>query len=171
MRAIGNAVLFIVEFCFKLAASLAAFISLGASGAFGNKIIQGFQSLPEAIREIVWWIQNIPEIGQIIDDYNTMTAANFNAKYGSGAINNVMDYLNEGVAYLQHVYLNLAEQPVTTILAAVIVFLVFYILARIARFIRQEGQGSFIDRAERRAGDRVFKHGKSGSSYDTSRWV
>lgn len=171
MRAIGNAILFIVEFCFKLAAPLAAVISMGAQDGFVNKVVQGFQSLPEAIREIIWWIENISEIGQIIDDYNTMTAANFNAKYGSGAINNVMDYLNEGVTYLQHVYLNLAEQPVVTILAAIIVFLVFYILGRVARFIRQEGQGSFIDRAERRAGDRVFKHGKSSSSYDTSRWV
>lgn len=171
MRAIGNAILFIVEFCFKLAAPLAAFISMGASGGFINKIIQGFQSLPEAIREIIWWFENIPEIGRIIDDYNTMTAANFNAKYGAGAINNVMDYLNEGVTYLQHVYLNLAEHPVETILAAIVVFLVFYILARVARFIRQEGQGSIIDRAERRAGHKVFKHGKSTSQYDTSRWT
>lgn len=170
MRAIGKALLFIIEYCFKLAAPLAGFISLGAQGPFVSKIVEGFESLPDAVREIIWWFRNIPEVGRIIDDYNTMTAANFNAKYGSGAINNVMDYLNEGVTYLQHVYVNLAEQPMSTILAAAIVFLVFFLLARLARFVRQEGQGSIIDRYERRAGDRVFKH-RNSSSYDTSRWT
>lgn len=170
MRAIGKAILFIVEYCFKLAAPIAAVISLGVPGPFSTKVVSGFRSLPQAIHEIIWWFRNIPEIGHTIEDYNTMTAANFNAKYGSGAINNVMNYLNEAVAYLQQVYVNLAEKPVTTILAALVVFLVLYLLSRVARFIRQEGQGSLVDRYERRAGDRVFKHGSS-SSYDTSRWT
>lgn len=156
MRAMGKVALFIIEYCFKLAAPLAAVISLGAPGLFFSKVAHGFRSLPQAVQEIIWWFRNISEIGQVINDYNTMTAANFNAKYGSGAINNVMDYLNEAVAYLQQVYVNLAEQPVTTILAALVVFLIFYLLSRVARFIRQEGQGSVIDRYERRAGRRVF---------------
>jgi len=147
-----------IEYCFKLAAPLAAIISMAAQGGFVYKIVEGFQSLPEAIREIIWWFSNISEIGTIIDEYNTMTAANFNQKYGAGTINSVMEYLNEGVAYLQLVYLNLAEQPLATILAAFVVFMIFYLAARLVRFIRQKGQGSVIDKMERRAGDKVFSH-------------
>jgi predicted PurR-regulated permease PerM len=157
MRIIGNAILFVVAFCLRLAAPIAAVISMAAPGNFINKVIEGFQSLPEAIRNIIWWIKRIPEIGIIIEDYNTLTAATFNRKYGSGTVNYVMDYLNDGVAYLRQVVNNLSEQPIPTILAAVLVFLVFYLLARTARFVRQEGQGSVVTKFERRTGNRVFK--------------
>ena len=157
LRFIRQVLLFILEYCLKLAAPLAAIISMAAPAGFFSKIIAGFRSLPDAIREIIWWIGNIPEIGRIVNDYNTLTAASFNQKYGSGAVNYVMDYLNEGVAYLQRVYVNLAEQPITTILAAGIIFLIFYITARLVRFVRQEGQGSFIARYERRKGERIFR--------------
>ena len=153
-----------IEFCFKLAAPLAAVISMAAQGSFGNKIVEGFQSLPEAVREIIWWFSNISEIGTIIDDYNTMTAAGFNQKYGAGAINSVMAYLNEGVAYLERVYVNLAEQPFITILAAFIVFMIFYLAARIVRFIRQQGQGSVVTKMERKMGNRVFKEQSRNNS-------
>lgn len=167
MRKIANAILFILEFCFKLAAPLAAFISMAARGDFLTKLVQGFQSLPEAIREIIWWFKNVSEIGIIIEDYNTMTAANFNQKYGAGAVNYVMEYLNEAVAYLQQVITNLSDQPVATLLAAALVFLIFYLLARLARFIRQEGQGSVVTKFERKMGKRVFKNQRS-ESYESS---
>lgn len=169
MRKIINAILFIVEYCFKLAAPLAAVISLAAPGSIIYKVTQGFRSLPEAVREIVWWFQNASEIGTIINDYNTMTAANFNQKYGAGAINNVMAYLNEAVTYLQRVYVNISEQLVATILAAVTVFLIFYLLARIARFIRQEGQGSLVTKFERKMGSRVFEDQKNSTPYTNYR--
>lgn len=172
LRILKQFILFIIEICLKLAAPLAAIISMAAHGGFFYKIIAGFQSLPEAIREIIWWIKNIPEVGKIVDDYNTMTAATFNQKYGAGAVNYVMDYLNEGITYLQQVYQNLIEQPVSTVLAAVIVFLIFYLLARIVRFIRQEGQGSFITKFERRTGGRIFKDRKTTKpAPDSSTWT
>ncbi len=158
LRFIEQAVLIIVEFCLKLAAPLAAFITMAASGDFISKIITGFQSLPTAIREIIWWLENISEIGRIIEDYNTLTAATFNQKYGAGAVNSVMNYLNEGVAYLQQVYQNLIEQPIFTLLAALLIFLIFYLVARLVRFVRQRGQGSIIDKFERKTGDRVFRN-------------
>lgn len=172
MRLIANTFLFVFELCFKLAASLAAIIAMAAQGGFISKVMAGFYSLPEAVREIIWWFQNIPEVGRIVNDYNTLTAANFNQKYGSGAVNYVMDYLNEGVSYLQQVYLNLSGQPVATVLAAVVVFLIFYLMARIVRFVRQEGQGSVVTRFERRAGNRVFKKEKIPSeNHDSSQWT
>lgn len=172
MRLIANLFLFIVELCLKLAASLAAIIAMAAQGGVVSKVVSGFYSLPEAVREIIWWVKNIPEIGKIVNDYNTLTAANFNQKYGSGAVNYVMDYLNEAVNYLQQVYLNISGQPLATVLAAVIVFLIFYLAARIARFVRQEGQGSFVTRFERRAGHRVFKKKKNSTEqYDSTKWT
>lgn len=161
-----------VEWCLKLAAPLAAVISMAAQGNFITKAAAGFQSLPEAVREIIWWIQNIPEVGKIVDDYNTMTAANFNQEYGAGAVNYVMDYLNEAITYLQQVYQNLLDQPVATLTAALMVFLLLYLMARIVRFIRQEGQGSFITKFERRAGQRVFVDRRNeASGYDSNRWM
>lgn len=156
LRIFKQIVLLIIEFCFKLAAPLAAIVSLAAGGGFFSKFLSGFRSLPRAIREIVWWVQHIPEIGKIVEDYNTLTAASFNAKYGSGAINYVMAYFNEGLTYLQQVYQNLAEQPVVTVLAAGSVFLSLYLLGRLVRFIRQRGQGSVITKFERRTGHRIF---------------
>lgn len=172
MRLLANTFLFIIEFCFKMAAALAAFIALRARGGFFSKVMEGFQSLPDAVREIVWWIRNIPEVGKIVNDYNTLTAAMFNQKYGSGAINYVMDYLNDAVAYLQRAYLNLSQQPVATVLAAVTIFLIFYLLARLVRFVRQEGQGSIVTRLERRTGERIFKKTKDTTeSDDIGKWA
>jgi len=157
MRLILNAILFVVEYCLKVAAPLAAFISMAAGGGFVNKVIEGFRSLPDAVHEIIWWFGNIGEIGTIIDDYNALTAANFNQKYGAGAINSVMEYLNEGVAYLQRVLENMSNQPVSTVIAALLIFLIFYLSARLVRFIRQRGQGSVVTKFERRMGDKVFR--------------
>ncbi len=156
MEKIGHAILFIVEIVLKIAAGLAAVISLAAAGGFIHKIVEGFQSLPAAIRKIYWWFENAPEINTIVEDYNTMTAASFNQKYGMEAVNSVMDYLNETVAWLQQVYLNLTEEPVGTVLAVIIVFAAFYLTARLLRFYRQKGQGSFVTKFERRAGNRIF---------------
>jgi predicted PurR-regulated permease PerM len=147
----------LIEFALKLAAPLAAIISMAASGGFIYKVVEGFRSLPDTVREIIWWIRNIPEISNIIDDYNTLTAAEFNQKYGTGAVNYVMDYLNEGVEYLQQVYMNFAERPITTISAALLAFLICYLLARVVRFIRQQGEGSVVTKFERRAGNKIFK--------------
>jgi predicted PurR-regulated permease PerM len=164
LRILKQLILFIIEICLKVAAPLAAIISMAASGGFISKVVAGFQSLPEAVREIVWWIKNIPEVGKIVDDYNTMTAATFNQTYGAGAVNYVMDYLNEALTYLQQVYRNLVEQPVSTVLAALLVFLLFYLMARVVRFVRQEGQGSLVTKFERRTGNRIFKKSNTSSS-------
>ncbi|MCW9708034.1 hypothetical protein [Fodinibius salsisoli] len=171
-RILKQLILFIIEWCSKVAAPLAAFISMGVQGGLLYKILAGFQSLPEAIQEIIWWVKSIPQVGSIVDDYNTLTAADFNQKYGAGAVNYVMDYLNDGLAYLQQVYQNLVKQPISTLLAATIVFLIFYLLARIVRFIRQEGQGSFITKFERRTGERIFKAKNTGTGDpENSTWM
>ncbi|GAA5522251.1 hypothetical protein LQ318_10895 [Aliifodinibius salicampi] len=165
MRYIIQPIFFLIELALKLAAPLSAIISMAASGNFIQKVLEGFHSLPDTVREIIWWIRNIPEISNIIDDYNTLTAAEFNQKYGAGAVNYVMDYLNEGVEYLQQVYVNLAERPLSTILAALLAFFICYLSARIVRFIRQKGEGSVITKFERQAGDRMFKKGDKNEKW------
>ncbi|MGK7371152.1 MAG: hypothetical protein ACNS64_13160 [Candidatus Halalkalibacterium sp. M3_1C_030] len=156
-RAGSNALLWVIEMAFKILAPVAAAISLGDRGGFFSKVGSGLASLPEKIRELVRTLGNSDYVTKVINDYNSLTAAEFNEKYGSGAINNVMQYLNEGVSYLQNVYQNLSSAPVSTLLATLLVFLMLYLASRLARFIRQRGQGSVIDKMERKAGEKIFR--------------
>jgi len=155
-RAGSSALLWIIEMVFKILAPVAAAISLGDPGSFLSKVSSGFGSLPEKIRELVRTLDSTDYVTRVINDYNSLTAAAFNEKYGGDAINYVMQYLNEGVSYLQNVYQNLSAEPVSTVLAALFVFMLLYLSSRLVRFVRQRGQGSVIDRMERRAGDKVF---------------
>jgi predicted PurR-regulated permease PerM len=155
-KAGSNLLLWIIEMALKILAPVAAAISLGERGSFLSKIGTGLATLPEKIRELVQTLDGTEYVTQIINDYNSLTAAAFNEKYGGDAINYVMQYLNEGVAYLQNVYKNLSDDPVSTVLATLLVFMLLYLLSRLMRFVRQRGQGSVIDRMERKAGDKFF---------------
>lgn len=155
-RATSNALLWVVEIAFKITAPVAAAISLGTRGGFLDKIGMGFASLPVTIRELAATLSSSDYVSQIINDYNTLTAAAFNEKYGGGAIQYVMQYLNEGVVYLQRVYQNLTTETISTVIAALLVFVVLYFFSRSARFVRQRGQGSVVDKMERKAGDKIF---------------
>lgn len=156
-RATSGALLWLVEMGFKITAPVAAAISLGTQGGFFDKVGTGFASLPQTIRELLVTLGSSDYVSQIINDYNTLTAAAFNEKYGGGAIQYVMQYLNNGVVYLQKVYQNLTTETISTVIAAFVVFVVLYLLSRSARFVRQRGQGSVVDRFERKAGDKVFR--------------
>lgn len=153
---IGGGLLWVLEWACKVTASIAAAITLGTGGGFFDKVADGFGSLPKTLLQIYETISSSDYVSEVITDYNTLTAAAFNQKYGAGAVNYVMQYLNEGVRYLQAVYENLSIEPVTTLLAALFVFLILYLAGRSARFVRQRGQGSIIARLERKAGDNVF---------------
>lgn len=155
-RAGSSMLLWIMEMGFKLLAPIAAAISLGDQGNFLSKIGTGLGSLPEKISELVRTIRNTDYVTRVIDDYNSLTAAAFNEKYGGDAINYVMQYLNEGVAYIQNVYQNITAEPVSTVLAALLVFMLLYLSGRLMRFVRQRGQGSVIDKMERKAGEKIF---------------
>lgn len=156
-RVTSNAFLWIFEIALKIAAPVSAAISLGSRGSFPEKIGAGFASLPETVRELIYTFGSSDYVVRVINDYNTLTAAAFNEKYGGGAINYVMQYLNEAVSYFQNVYENMSSEPVSTAIATLLVFLVLYLLSRSARFVRQRGQGSVIDKMERKAGDKIFR--------------
>ena len=149
-------ILFLLEYLFKLAAGVIALIVLGVGGSFFKKIATGFGSIGSVLQQIAGWPDRLTYIGTVIQDYNTLTAATFNERYGGDAINRVMEALNEGVAYGQAVYQNITRQPAATIAATLLVFLLFYITGRACRFYRQKGQGSYLTKKERELGQRVF---------------
>jgi hypothetical protein len=153
---VSKPILFLLEYLFKLAAGVIGMIVLGAGGSFWGKMGTGFGSIGNVLHQIAEWPERLTYIGTVVQDYNTLTASAFNERYGGDAINRLMELLNEGVAYGQAVYQNITEQPVTTILATLIVFLLFYIIGRACRFYRQKGQGSFLIKKERELGKRVF---------------
>jgi hypothetical protein len=152
----ANPLLFLLEYIFKFTAGVLAVIVLGSQGSFFGKLGAGFGSLVDVIYQIMAWPDKLGYIGTVINDYNTLTAASFNQRYGGEAVNQVMTSLNEGVAYFQAVYQNLINQPVATIFAVLIAFCFFYFCGRACRFIRQRGRGSYLTRKEREFGERVF---------------
>ncbi len=149
--------LFVLEYMFKFFAGVGAAIVLAAEGSFIMKTGAGFNSLIPALRQISDIPGQLGYIAKVVNDYQTLTAASFNERYGGEAVSLTMDRLNEGVNYIQDVYQNLTQQPVTTITASIIVFLIFYLIGRISRFTRQRGKGSVIDRVERKLGQQVFE--------------
>jgi hypothetical protein len=116
----------------------------------------GFGSIGDVLNQIAEWPDRLTYIGTVVQDYNTLTASAFNEHYGGDALTRVMELLNEGVTYGQAVYQNLTDEPVVTIGATLLVFLLFYIIGRACRFYRQKGQGSFLIKKERELGKRVF---------------
>lgn len=149
-------ILFLLEYLFKLSAGVIAAIVLGAGGSFFGKLGTGFGSIAGVLRQIAEWPERLAYLGKVIQDYNTLTASTFNERYGGEAMNRVMESLNEGVVYGQAVYQNLTHQPLATIVATLIAFLIFYLIGRTCRFFRQKGQGSFLIKKERELGKRVF---------------
>lgn len=151
-----NFFLLLLEYVFKLSAGIITIIVLGAQNSFFSKLGSGYGSFMQVYDAIASWPERLDYIGAVIQDYNTLTASTFHQRYGGEAINRVMETLNEAVSYFQAVYQNLAHQPFATVAAALVAFLSFYICARLFRFIRQRGKGSYLVRKEREIGDRVF---------------
>lgn len=157
--------LFLLEYIFKFAAGVVTVIVLGGQGSFWEKLGEGFGSILDVLYKIAAWPEKLSYIGTVIQDYNSLTASAFNQRYGGQAINRVMESLNEAVTYLQVVYQNLTHQPFATVIASLIAFFLFYFCARIFRFIRQRGKGSYLIRKEREIGDRVFRNPEDEEKY------
>lgn len=154
---ISNVFLFFLEYFFKLSSGVVSLIVIGASGSFSSKLGTGFASLLPTLMHVTEFPQKFSNTMDVINDYNTLTAASFNQRYGGQALNQVMISMNDGVAYFQGVYQNLSQQPVATILAVTVAFSSLYLIGRGLCFIRQKGQGSYITRLERKLGYRLFK--------------
>lgn len=152
-----NTFLFLLEYIFKFIAGVISIIVLGGQGSFLGKLGVGFGSLFEVLNRIFTWPGKLSYISSVVNDYNTLTASEFNQRYGGQAITRVMESLNEAVTYFQSVYQNLTQQPFATVFATLLAFFAFYFCARVLRFARQKGEGSYLVRKEREIGDRVFR--------------
>lgn len=157
LKLINHSILLVLEYVFKITAGIISIIVLGAPDSFFSKLGTGFGSFMQVYHKLTEWPEKMNYISTVIQDYNTQTAAVFHQRYGGQAMDRVMEMLNEGVAFFQAVYENLAQQPLATISATLLAFLLFYFCARTCRFVRQRGQGSYLIRKEREIGNRVFK--------------
>ncbi|MDZ7693726.1 MAG: hypothetical protein U5K69_21840 [Balneolaceae bacterium] len=101
--------LFVIEYAFKFLAGVGAAIVLAAEGSFFAKISAGFGSVIPTLQQLSNAPARLTYLSTVIEDYNTLTASTFNQRYGGQAINNVLEQLNEGVAYLQAIYQNVSE--------------------------------------------------------------
>ena len=137
-------------------AGVVGLIVLGAEGSFYEKLDTGFGSIAGVLRQISKWHEQLVYLSSVIRNYNTLTASEFNQRYGGEAISRVMESLNEAVAYGQVVYQNLTQEPFSTLIATLFAFLIFYIAGRACRFYRQKGQGSFLVKRERKLGQKIF---------------
>jgi hypothetical protein len=155
-RIVAYPLLFVLEYLLKISSGVVSVIVLGAPGSFGDKLVTGFSSLGRVVDKLLDWPERLGYFGAVINDYHTLTASRFHQRYGGQALDGLMEYLNEAVIYVQMVWQNLTHQPLATILATLMAFLTFYLGARVCRFVRQRGKGSYLVRKEREWGDRFF---------------
>lgn len=153
----GQIMLWLLEAGFKLFACITGIVIFETKGAFGERLSIGFSSLPSSLRSLTEFPSKVSETITLIIDYNTFTAAEFNQLYGEHAVGELLASLNVVAEYLLQLYRNLVYYPLESILAAAIGFCSFYLLARILRFYRQEGKGSYFTRLERKLGEKIFE--------------
>lgn len=156
-KAAGRFSLLLLEYCIKLTAIAVTAVALAAQGSFLTKLGTGFGSISIALRNLFTAPAEIYKAANLIHQYNTMSAAAFNEQFGADAINGVLAYFNGGIVYLQAVYQNFANQPLSTFFAAFIAFSSLYLISLVLRFSRQRGQGSYLNRLERKLGRHVFE--------------
>jgi len=150
-------VLVTIEWGLKICAVVAGWLALGAQGSFETKLGVGFGSLPQGLRQFFEIPALINKIGWTAHEYQLLGQSEFQEAYGWTPINQMMASLNSGTSVLNQISVNLSRVPFITLTASLIVFISFYLLARIIRFYRQKGQASIVCRWEQKLGDRVFK--------------
>lgn len=148
--------LFIIEWGFKLCALVAGWLTLGAQGSFGMKLATGFGSLSTGLRRLFELPVLIKEMSWAVREYQRIGLAEFQETYGLLPIEQVLGSLSGIFTYVRQISINFSDDPLSTLTATLLVFSAFYVLGRIIRFARQRGRGAFMDRIERRIGDKVF---------------
>lgn len=156
----GRFFLLFLEYCVKLTALAVTAVVLVTEGTFGMKLGTGFGSVSSTLRNIFGAPSDIIDTAYIIHDYNTLTASAFNERYGAQGIDSALAYINGALVYLQDIYYNFASQPFATFFAALIALSSLYLISLVLRFARQKGQGSYLNRLERKLGERVFRTSK-----------
>lgn len=152
----GKIFLLFLEYCVKISAFAVTAVVLITDGSFGAKLGTGFASISSALRTAFSAPGKIVDTAYTIHDYHHMTEAAFNSRYGADAIDGILAFFNGGITYLQDVSQSFAQQPFATFFASLIAFGSLYFISLVLRFARQKGQGSYLNRLERRLGERIF---------------
>lgn len=152
----GKLVLFFLEYCFKLFAVLVTMVTLSSPGSLGSKLGNGFASLSLSLQKLFAAPGELSSMAHMVYQYNTLSSTAFNEQFGPDAVSSLLTYLHGGVIYIHTVSQNFTSQPFTTFFAALIAFLSIYVISLVLRFARQKGQGSFINKLERKLGEKVF---------------
>ncbi|HKK47092.1 MAG TPA: hypothetical protein VJ964_16310 [Balneolaceae bacterium] len=148
--------LYVIEWGFKICALVAGWFALAASGSLGMRIGSGFASLSFGLRHLFEFPAELKRMIYLVSDYNQMNRELFRETYGAKAVNQFMASLNDGITFLHRITQNLYQHPFASLTAGLVVFVTFYLLARIIRFARQKGRGSWLNRWELRLGNSVF---------------
>ncbi len=159
-RLFGKFFLLLLEYCIKLAAIVVTAVVLIADGSFGTKLGAGFSSLSISLRNVFEAPSEIIRQASVVHDYQTLPADAFEIEHGSRALHEALAYFDGAVLYFQDVSANFTGQPFATLSAALIAFFSLYSISLILRFTRQKGQGSPLNRLERKLAEKVFKNPK-----------
>lgn len=146
----------VIEWGFKICAIVAGMIALAANGSIGNKIAAGFSSLPEGIRALCAFPASFRKMSWTAREYQEMGGVQFEQAYGTTPLNQLIHSLSGHFTFFHDISNNLAQAPFVSFIAALSAFICFYMLARIIRFARQRGKGSYLSQIELELGDRVF---------------
>lgn len=146
----------LIEWGFKLCALVAGMLSLATQGSFGKKLAAGFGSLSDGLRQLFVIPSTFKEISWATREYHRLGHAEFQSTYGMASLDQLIGSLNSFFTFFHQISVNLSQNPLISIMAALLVFIAFYLLGRVIRFARQRGRGSYLCRLEQRLGDRVF---------------
>lgn len=148
--------LIVIEWGFKLCAFVATGMALSTKGPLGTKISSGFGSLSHGLRQLIEAPAEFKEISWAARKYHQVGHAEFQESYGLAPIDQLVSSLTNFFVFVDQIAGNFSQNPLVSIIAAIVVFVSLYLLAWVIRFARQKGQGSLLYRFEKRLGDRIF---------------
>lgn len=145
------------ELLFKATALGVMPLTAASKGNTLEKVIGGYQKLPRITSLPQETYDLILKSKEVLDDLNTIPVTNFISKYASSALHNTLEHTNLAFNYMDNMYNNVVEQPLETSIAVLTSGLIAYSIARGLKFVRQEGQGSYLQKLERKIGNNLFK--------------
>jgi len=149
-KVLRNGSLGAVEYSGKIASIPGAIMAAGSKGNVGEKVSKGYEKLVTALPDAA---DKAKYFTNAAYDFVNDTAAEFTEKYGG----EVFETMKEGLETLGTYVQNVADQPAESAAAGAIAGLSMYGIGRAARFVRQKGKGSWLDRAERKLGKKIWK--------------
>ena len=152
---IRQGILMPVEYASKVSSLPAGILALGSKGNFLEKMMSGASKVVTVPMEAVSRASFLLDMKA--DELNPdVTKIDFLKKYGGGTVDYVGQMGQDVVAYFNQALTNYQDQPIETIAAGVGITGLLYGVGRLAKFWRQKGQGSWLDKKERGWGNKIW---------------